>query len=240
MDLQTLIEPDRSLRRVKNKIYSCLPEGAPGGSYDGRARLYDAVVGSRVYNYLLWGTSTGSYSAFAERALVDSTGPFLDAGSGTAVFTADAYANARQPIVLADRSIEMLASAGQRISEKKDNQRKADIELLQADLFDLPFRCGTFSVILSMGMIHLFGNGSDFIQALLRPLANGGKLYLTSLVSDRMFGRQYLTMLHRSEITAQPRSFNEALNLIKIESGNAETEAWREGNMAFFIIHKID
>ena len=59
--------------------------------YDRRARIYDRLVGNALDNRLGWGTHPRRYAAFADEALASGTGPFLDAGCGSAVFTAAAH-----------------------------------------------------------------------------------------------------------------------------------------------------
>lgn len=236
--LVPLLQPDRSLRDVEGKVWSTLPDGTSTGSYDGRAHLYDAIVGSRLYNRLLWGARTDSYRAFARRALADGSGPVLDAGSGSAVFTAEAYADVNRPVVLVDRSLGMLNTAQGRISKPEEGELSTRRAFVQADLFDLPFRSGTFSDVLSMGMLHLFEAPTELVRVLLDTVASGGRLYLTSLVTDRAVGQQYLTLLHRTGEVAPPRSFAEVRATIEAASESGDVEAWREGNMAFFVVSK--
>jgi len=238
MNLSTLTHPDHTLHEIEAHLYSSFSGDSPGGSYDRIARFYDTVVGSKLYNQLLWGTATSNYQGFARRALKNCTGPLLDIGSGTAVFTAKTYARADQPIILVDRSLEMLKEASHRIQRSQVTGSMEDIALVQADLFDLPFQEECFSAILAMGMFHLFKNGPKFIDALLSPLKDGGKLYFSSLVTDRFVGRQYLSLLHRSNVVAHPRTFKEVNRIVKEVAGNSEIKAWREGNMAYFILDK--
>lgn len=233
-----LPETDRPLRDFGNGTFSALPDGAPPGSYDGRARLYDAIVGSRLYNRLLWGARIDSYQDFARRAVTEARGPVLDAGAGSAVFTAEAYATGDRPVVLVDLSLGMLGAARERISEVEGGYLPDRFVLIQADLFDLPFHEGAFSTVLSMGTMHLFEEAPDLIRTLFDLVESGGELYLTTLVSDRAIGRQYLTLLHRTGEVATPRSFEEAGALLEETVESSDIEAWREGNMAFFVVSK--
>lgn len=236
MHLSALVRSDCSLRGVDDGVVSTLSEGASPGSYDDRARFYDVIVGSAFYNRLLWGARTDSYRAFVRRALTRGTGPFLDAGSGSAVFTAAAYATSERPIVLADRSIGMLRAARQRIAAEAEGSLPDRMALVQADLFDLPFRSGAFGTVLSMGMMHLFENATDLVRALLDTVAARGRLYLTSLVAERAVGRWYLAALHRAGEVARPRSFAEAQAVVEAASEAGDVEAWREGSMAYFVV----
>lgn len=236
--LAPFLQPDRSLREVEGEVWSTLQEGASLSSYDGRARLYDAIVGSNLYNRLVWGARVDSYRSFARRAVADGSEPVLDAGSGSAVFTAGAYAEAGRPVVLVDRSLGMLTAAQDRISDRQDGQHPTRNAYLQADLFDLPFQRGVFPDVLSMGTLHLFENKRELLRVLLNPVAPGGYLFLTSLVTDRSIGRQYLAILHRAGEVATPRTFAEVRAEVEAASGSSDVEAWREGNMAFFVLSK--
>ena len=40
-----------------------------GAAYDGRAAGHDALIGSRWYNALAWGTDPADYTAFAREAV---------------------------------------------------------------------------------------------------------------------------------------------------------------------------
>src|SRR5688500_5856184 len=102
--LSELLAPDRTLRLVNDRIWSALPEGGPDQRYDRRAAAYDRVVGSRLYNRVLWGSSPAAYAAFAARAVSSDAGPMLDAGCGSLVFTAGTLRHGR-PSTGAARSV---------------------------------------------------------------------------------------------------------------------------------------
>lgn len=92
--LDDLVPSATTLREARSGIRSALPPNAEGTSYDSRAAAYDRVVGSALYNRLLWGASPERYRASARRAVAAGSGPLLDPGAGSAVFTAGAYADA--------------------------------------------------------------------------------------------------------------------------------------------------
>ncbi len=56
--------------------------------YDRHAVMYDRVIGSPLYNRLIWRTRTADHTAFAAEAVAAGDG-LLDAGCGTAIFTGD-------------------------------------------------------------------------------------------------------------------------------------------------------
>lgn len=117
-----------------------LPPDAEGAPYDSRAAAYDRVVGSTLYNRLIWGASTDLYRAFARRAVASGDGPLLDAGAGSAVFTDRAYADTDRPLILVDRSLGMLEAARDRIAKRAGGSLPASVTLLQADANELPLR----------------------------------------------------------------------------------------------------
>jgi hypothetical protein len=87
----------RTARSVSDGIWSVMPEDSPSQPYDGRAKLYDRLIGSRIYNRLAWGTAPQDYAAFAQDASRWGVGPLLDAGCGTLVSTARVYAGSVGP-----------------------------------------------------------------------------------------------------------------------------------------------
>ena len=231
--LADCLPSDASPVEARPGIYSLLPE-EDGARYDARAAAYDRVVGSWIYNRLLWGTTPARYRAFVRRALADAEGELLDAGSGSAVFTAEAYVQAARPIVLVDRSLGMLEVARDRLCELTGGTVPNHVVLLQADVKALPFRAGSLDTVLSMGMLHLFEDAVGFLEHLLRALAPDGTLFATSLVAERGSGRQYLRLLHWAGEVATPRSYDELRRLVS--TLNAEVEMGQEGSMAFLVL----
>lgn len=230
--LEDVLSSDAELRQVRPQILSVLPPEGEEADYDSRATAYDRVVGSTLYNQLMWGVSPGRYQAFARRALASGKGPFLDAGAGSAVFTASAYVEAERSIVLVDRSLRMLQAARDRIVGLTAGTVPDHVVFLHADVLDLPLEADCVETILSMGMLHLFEDVTGHVERLLRVLGTGGTLFTMSLVSDRFVGRQYLRLLQAAGEVATPRTHEELLNHIKA-AVDCEFEAAREGNMAF-------
>ena len=235
--LSDLLSPGRVARLAKDGIWSALPEGQDAGRYDGRASAYDAVVGSRLYNRLVWGSSPAAYAAFAERAVQSDRLPLLDAGCGSLVFTADIYARARRPLVLVDRSLGMLGAAAVRLRRRRREGAPETI-FLQADVLDLPFRPECFGTVLSMGMLHLFDDAEGFVGALRRVLAPDGHLFLTSLVTSRRIGRTYLAMLHRAGEVALPRTHRQLVEAIQGSRPGppGRIDSYLQGSMAFLTV----
>jgi SAM-dependent methyltransferase len=197
----------RPLRQLDERLFSVLPEGTEGHRYDGRARAYDRMIGSRLYNRIAWGTSPGDYRRFARRAVQSAPGGwFLDAGCGTLLLTADAYLAApTRPIVVLDQSLGMLRGALERVLEGR-RKLPPHIVFLQADLLDLSFRPGSFRTVMSMGMLHLFPDAAPVAAGLQSLLMPDGSLFLTSLVENGRLGDRYLRLLHRQGEVAAPRT----------------------------------
>jgi SAM-dependent methyltransferase len=235
-----LLDPS-AVRAVDDRVWSVLPPDVPGQRYDGRAKAYDAVVGSRLYNRLLWGSSPRAYSAFAARALAWGSGPLLDGGCGSLVFTADVYARATRPIVLVDRSIGMLRAARARLLRACALTPSSigppdEIVLLQGDIRRLPFRDGSFDTVLSMGMLHLFEDAGTIVTALSNAARPGGQLFLTSLIAETRVGRRYLSVLHRAGEVAAPRT--RAQLLLELQRAAVfPFEIATEGSVAFIAAH---
>ena len=231
--LESILTGGGSIRRVEDGIYSLLSDGSQGAPYDRKAALYDRLVGSDIYNRLVWGTSPAAYRDFARRAMEErESGLFLDAGCGSMLFTADCYRVARRPVIAIDRSLGMLRRARGRLVGD-DGRVPDNILLLQGDLFDLPFAPGSFGTVFCMGMLHLFEEAGALVTSLRRLLDDRGRLHLTSIVANRRRGDYYLSAIHRAGEVATPRS-GEALRQLLEERGERGTLRYAiEGNMAY-------
>lgn len=167
--------------------------------YDRRAATYDRVIGSALYNRIVWGASTVGYTDFARSALDSGNGPYLDVGCGSLVFTADAYRAAARELVLTDLSEGMLGRAADRVSS-------ANATLIRADLFDLPFDVGSFETVASFGVLHCIGDLDGALRAIADQVRPGGRVFLTSLVAETRRGKGMLRLLRRAGEVAEPRT----------------------------------
>ncbi len=231
--LAEVLAPGCEARAVDDDIWSVLPADTPSQPYDGRARLYDQLIGNRVYNRIAWGTAPQDYTAFAQEAADWGDGPLLDAGCGTLVSTAAVHAQSQRPTILLDLSIDMLRVARDRLKSLTVQPRT--VVFLQADLRQLPFRDHVFGALLCPGMLHLFDNVEPITAELARVADGGARLFASSLVADRWVGRQYLALLHRAGEVARPRTAAELLMRLRgAASGLAAPAAVRKtGNMLF-------
>jgi ubiquinone/menaquinone biosynthesis C-methylase UbiE len=195
--------------------------------------LYDTVVGTELYNSIMWGTSPCQFRAFVETAL-DSNhdGLFLDGGCGSLLFTAVAYGGSKRRILAFDQSLAMLQRARKRL-ENLTGGVPEHICLLQADLNDLPFRTHKFNTVVCLNVLHQFNEAAALVSNFRRLLTENGRFYLTSLViNERLVGDWYLRALHLAREFVRPRTRLELQTLIETEFRTA-FELRVVGNMAF-------
>lgn len=202
VDICTLVPSDRTLRPVGHGIVSALATEDAGAPYDRKAAIYDRIIGGRRYNRVVWGTDVADYPRVAAEALAASTGAFLDAGCGSAVFTAGEYRRATRPLVLVDRSIGMLERAATRLEG-------APVSLVQADLLDLPFAERSFATVGCFGLLHVLDDPWAALVALREQMAPGARMFASMLVAERPLGRRYLAALHRAGEVSRPRRAHE-------------------------------
>jgi ubiquinone/menaquinone biosynthesis C-methylase UbiE len=231
--LKEVIEYDRTVRLVEENIYSVLPAIQQTYQYDKKAAIYDFVVGSSLYNRVMWGDSPTNYMAFARRAIKSHpNGWLMEAGCGSMLFTAEAYLESQRPIIACDQSLNMLRRARARLA-KSANSIPEHIFLVQADLSDIPFRAVSFQTVLSMNVLHHYADIADLVLKLKNLLTESGSIYLTSLVTNNRFpGDRYLSALHNKGWLVHPRTKDELKNLLQ-QSLRTEMRFWMEGNMAY-------
>lgn len=232
--LADVLFPDQCVRLVQTDIWSVLPANTPALPYDGRAKLYDRLIGSRLYNRLAWGVDPEAYAAFAEDAANWGTGPLLDAGCGTLVSTGRVHAASGRPTVLVDLSIDMLQAARDRLLAITP-QLPGHLVLLQADIRQLPFRERAFGAVLCPGMLHLFEDLEAITGELARVAGPAARIFATSLVAERWMGRCYLALLHRAGEVAQPRTAAQLLGRLNSSASGlaSPVAASRTGSMSF-------
>ena len=233
--LKELLEEGRTVRPIEEDIYSVLRTGEDKHHYDRMAALYDLVVGTKLYNRIMWGGSPPDYTAFARQAMgANPNGPLLDAACGSLLFTVKAYLECDRPVIAFDQSLGMLRRARTRLIELAGVMPK-NVLLLQADLSNPPFRPSSFQTILCMNVLHVREDGAALISNLSRLLTSKGGLYLTSLIlNDRFIGDRYLGLLYRSGEMARPRRRPELSDLLKSSVG-PEVNCRVTGNMAYTV-----
>lgn len=227
--MPNFIKPEQELTEIENHLYSNLPQQAEAG-YDQKAKVYEYLVSRNWYNKLLWGTRPKDYEAFAKWALLNPATPHLDIGCGGLSQTGHLYADFPGEAWLVDNSLSMLKIGKQRIPNQSLSF-PAELHLLQADAFQLPFKDQTFAQLVSFGMLHLFDDKQAFIREALHVLQPGGCFYLTGLTADRWLSRQHMRLLQRQGEFGQGWSAREMVNLVQSEAGTLEH--YTVGNMVF-------
>ncbi len=193
---------------------------------------YDRVIGHPLYQRLTFGNHPADYAAFARAALAAAPGGlFLDAGCGSLLFTAGVYRRAVRPIVALDESLGMLRRARARLAGP-DGRLPAHVLLLQGDLFDLPFRTASFPTVLAEGVLHLVAAAEGLVGALDALVADGGGLYLTSLVTSGRPADLYLRWIHLLGEVARPRGAEELRHLLARAARPPQAYTVK-GNMAY-------
>ena len=176
-----------TLNRLSQRLATVLPQAQRGAEYDRIAGLYDAVVGNGLYNRIVWGVRRADYRTAALSALdgAEDSERILDCGSGSAVFTAEAYRQAAPDgLVLFDRSLTMLRRAISRVPR---------LSAIQGDALDMPFEDEWFDRSVAWGLAHLFGSASSLFAELARVTRRGGQVHCTALVlSGRALGNRML------------------------------------------------
>ncbi len=182
-------------KTIENDIYTAL-ENVTGAAYDSKAKMYEKLVSSRLYNKIIWGTTPDDYTSFSEKAINSTKGLVLDAGCGGLIQTSDIYKSTKNKCVLVDNSSEMLSIAKSRLVDAQ-GQIPSNITLLQADAFHLPFPENTFDTVCSFGMVHIFDDKQAYVNELLRTLKPGGSFYFSSMTTKRGISAWYMGQLRK-------------------------------------------
>jgi len=187
------------LVEVREGIFSALGEADRDSDYDGKVFAYDAVVGNRFYNKIVWGNWPSNYHDFCESSLsMSSDGAVLDAGCGSLIFTASAYAEANNSlIVLLDSSLGMLEMGRKRLTENCGSIPN-HIVFIQGDIFELPFRNSSFDSVISNGVMHIFDDKERILTEFERVKSTRGTVSFSNLVGNNRLGKMYLSALKRS------------------------------------------
>ena len=202
--LEDLVAEGRPIRPLPGGLLSAVPAGRTGSTTYRQARTYDRVIGSAAYLRAVWSASPSEFADFTGSALAAGDGPFLDAGCGTAVFTADAYRASDRRLLLTDLSEEMLGRAQKRLPPGS-----ADATLLQADLFDLPFAPASFGTVGCFGVLHCIDDLDGALAALAGQVAPNGRLYVSALGPATARSKVMCRLLDRAGEFATPRTAGE-------------------------------
>ena len=102
------IQQIKAIDKIDGNIHSSLGKEEMRALYDNKAKLYEKVVSSHLYNKIMWGASPTEYKEFSSKAILESKGIGLDIACGGLIQTAEFYHNTNNQCILLDNSIEML------------------------------------------------------------------------------------------------------------------------------------
>jgi ubiquinone/menaquinone biosynthesis C-methylase UbiE len=159
-------------------------------SYKTSKNIYDDILTqdkwwSKLYIKLFW--SGVDDNKIAEEILKyipnNFNGEILDVPVGTAVFTINKYQELKEAkIICLDYSEDMLSQAQKRIEETKLN----NIDLIQGDVGNLPFKDNSFDIILSMNGFHAFPDKNNAFYEISRVLKKNGKFIACFYIKDEV------------------------------------------------------
>ncbi len=202
------------------------------GKYDVRAAQYDKLISNGLYNRIMWGNTPKDYSYFCKKGLnSNNEGIIADIGCGTLSFTYKAYTEFyKKNLYLCDLSYEMLKIGKNRIESICEDM--SSITFLRLNALDMPFKDNTIQTVFNFGLFHIFENPSNLLQEIVRVLKPKGKLFLTSLCTDRKLSAKYLNFLHKKGHVANPLNSTEIRSIVE-ENGIKITEFIVKGGMVY-------
>jgi len=207
-------------------------EGLHKGEYDTQAVQYDKLISNGLYNRIMWGNTPEDYSEFCKDGLKEnSKGIIADIGCGTLSFTYKEYAElGSDSLYLCDLSYEMLKIGKNRIQNTGADLSK--IKFIRSNALDMPFNDNTIDTVMTFGLFHIFNDPKSLINEIVRILKPNGKIFLTSLCTDRKFSAKYLNFLQKKGHVSKPKKSDEIRNII--EKSGIEIFNFRvKGGMAY-------
>lgn len=228
---------DKEIIELEDQLYEV--KGLQKGEYDSQAIQYDKLISNYFYNKIMWGNLPQDYSNFCKKGIEKSDdGIIADIGCGTLGFTNEIYAeNIKQELFLCDLSLEMLRIGMKKLESKtKDLSR---ITFLRSDALNMPFKDNIVQTILSFGVFHIFDNPAKLIKEAVRILKPDGKLFISSLCTDRKLSGKYLNLLHKKGHVAKPISSTEIIRIVE-ENGISINESKVKGGMIYISGMKND
>lgn len=200
------------------------------------AKAYDAMIGSKVYNKVFWGTDPRQYSIFAAQAIASGKGPLMEVAVGTAQATATLHVASARTTTLVDMSGPMLKLAGESIATAAGGSVPERITLECRDMLAPPGD-RRYETILGLGLLHLVPDVTATVRALGRQLEDHGKLFLASLVRGPARSNAYLALLKAHGDIARIRSGTELFDEVRA-SGLGSVTLARHGAMAYVKISR--
>jgi SAM-dependent methyltransferase len=208
----------RELPEIDREIFELSPV-VGGAHYDRIASLYDAVLGTNVYNLALWKTTPETYRAFATRVFEQRpTGTHVEIGCGSLLFTSHVYERDRgRPAILIDQSIEMLRRARSRLDEAPGGFPK-HVVLARGDIRTLDFPRGTATTVLSAFVMHVLDDSIPLLRALSRVARpTDSTVAVSSIFKSGGRSNLALALLHAAGELGPPRTLETIETMIRAE-----------------------
>lgn len=205
------------VRKLEPNVYTSFDDKVPKAAYDRKAKLYEFLVGSFLYNRIMWGTKPSDHVHYAREVLSTCEGSVVDIGCGGLIQTSKLYSARLHFTILADLSLEMLRIGKHRVLQHR-GKLPEHLTFLQADALRLPFLDGAVDNVVSFGMLHLFDDKHAFIQEFLRILKKGGSFHLSALTNDRPISKAYIRVLQKRNEFATAMSSGEVIALFQRHS----------------------
>ncbi|MCB9325638.1 MAG: methyltransferase domain-containing protein [Lewinellaceae bacterium] len=180
----------------------------------------------------MWGNSPQDYSNFCKKGIKHSSnGIIVDIGCGTLGFTSKIYAETiLQDLYLCDLSLEMLRLG--RIKLENKSKDMSSVTFMRSDALHMPFKDNIVQTVLSFGVFHIFDNPSRLLEEIVRILNPDGKLFISSLCTDRKWSAKYLKFLHKKGHVAKPLNSSEIMIIVE-KSGIIINESKVKGGMIY-------
>ncbi len=154
-------------------------------SYKGATKIYDDLITHKTWwskLILKFIYKDGNNNCIAKELLekipANFSGNILDVPVGTSVFVSKKYNSLKSAKIIGiDYSEEMLAIARNRLNE--------NIELIKADVANLPFEDETFDIVFCMNGFHVFPNKVKSLTEITRVLKKDGMLLASCFVENK-------------------------------------------------------
>jgi len=201
-----------------NKYESLLPDWKiPDKTLSGQDKWKEKTLRSFGYEWTTFSNMLEEYSRAYWEYFNGKTPDFfkdkivLDAGCGTgrhAHFTSD---HCRE-LIGVDLSMAVEVA-------RKNTLHNSNVNIVQADIYTLPFRENTFDFVYSIGVIHHLPRPYDAFRNLCKYVKNGGAIrtYLYKTMDDEPWHKRFLILFHhaiRSITTKFPLRFVMTLSFI--------------------------
>lgn len=199
------------------------------------ATAYDTVVEhellARVLGSLGWGTDVGAfYRGIARLADAPADSAILDIPCGGGVAFRGLRPDQRVRYVAADISPVMLRRAEAEARGRGLHQ----VELIEADVEQLPFEDASFDLCVSYTGLHCFPDQPRALHEMARVLRAGGELRGSCIVKGAGLRQDALIALAQAAAICGPAVTLAALESWLPDAGMVKVSTRRDGALAYF------